>query len=212
MRHYVLTVARRGPEYPLDASRRRIDLLRRVTARSLAAQGTDWTWIVYLHPEDPLREERLDAFRSAGAPVVAVDTDPEPVIDWGEAVLTTRIDDDDAFAYGAFHRLRLVAERLRHRSVLMFPHGHRVWNGKVDVIRHGRNAWSSVFAPRGDRTHVRMVQHQRIAQLAPIRGIDRMPGWLWVRHQDTNSGFHRASQPLTHDIRSLYPIDWGALV
>jgi hypothetical protein len=209
--HYVLTPASRGPDYPLEANRRRIDILRGVTARSLAAQVGDWTWIAYVHPDDPLREERLDAFRSAGHPVIPIVDDPSPVIDWSGDVLTTRIDDDDAFAVGAFERLIHAAERTRSRTALLFPHGHRVYAGKVDEIRHGRNAWSSVFAPLGDRTHVRLVQHQRIAQLAPIRHIDQAPAWLWVRHQDTNSGFKRAEMPLTPAVRDLYPVDWGLL-
>lgn len=209
MQHYVLTRAYRSPEYPIEANRRRVELLRRVTARSLATQGTPWTWIVYIDRTDPLLDERLDAFRSAGAPVLTTTGSLEGLIDWSGPVLTTRIDDDDAFARDAFVRLQ---RRLpRHRSVLMFPDGHRVHAGQVMPIRHGRNAWGSVYAPAGDRVHVRMEPHLHLSRLAPITYIDRKPGWLWVRHQDAETAFRRADQPITDEIRALYDVDWDFL-
>jgi hypothetical protein len=210
VRHYVLTTAYRGPDYPLDANRRRIDLLRGITARSLAAQGTDWTWIVYVNPADPLLDERMDAFRSAGAPVIPIQGGPENVIDWAGPVLTTRIDDDDAFAPDAFHRLHHVAASLTETRVLMFPFGYRTYQGRYDSIRHRKNAWSSVYAT-GEQVHAKSVQHQRIRQLAPVIEVDTRPAWLWVRHPDTNSGFHRASRPLNATVRRLFPIDWSLI-
>lgn len=213
MNHYVLTRAHRGPEYPLDANRRRVDMMRRITARSLAVQGTDWTWLVYVHPEDPLREERLDAFRSAGAPVIplASDTEVDAAIDWSQAVLTTRIDDDDAFAGDAFERLHHAASRARRRVALVFPVGYRINEGLSERIVHGRNAWSSIFAPAGDHAHVRQVVHPRISSLAPVFAVDHRPAWLWVRHQDAESGFRRADQPITPELRALFPVDWDLL-
>lgn len=205
-----MTSASRGPDYPLDANRRRIELTRGITAPSVSAQGGDWTWIVWLHPDDPLRADRLAAFESAGHEVIPVVEDAAPAIDWDGPVLTTRIDDDDAFAVGAFDRLRAAADGLRRRTALMFPIGYRVHEGRVDVVRHGRNAWLSVFAPAGDRSHAKSVQHQRIRQLAPVRWIDMEPAWLWTRHPDTDKGSHlRASEPVTRAVRSLFAIDWS---
>jgi hypothetical protein len=213
VRHYVLTRAHRGPDYPLDANRRRIELLRGITARSLAAQGTDWTWLVYVHPDDPLREERLDAFRSAGAPVVPLASAEEvdAAIDWSEPVLTTRIDDDDAFAGDAFQRLHRAAGRLRRRTVLVFPNGVRTNEGLCQPIIHMRNAWSSCFAPAGDHAHIRQVVHPKISALAPIVFVDHKPAWLWVRHQDAESGFRRATDFIDDQMRALFPVDWDLL-
>lgn len=210
MKHYLLTTAYRGPDYPLDANRRRIDLLRGITARSLAAQGTDWTWIVWVNPADPLLEDRLNAFRSAGAPVIPIQDNPEDAIDWSGPVLTTRIDDDDAFAPDAFVRLRLAVEGLTETRVLMFPFGFRTYQGRYDYIRHLKNAWASVYAV-GDQLHAKSVQHQRIRALAPVIDVDTRPAWLWVRHPDTNSGFHRAANYLTGRVRRTFPIDWSLI-
>lgn len=212
-RHYVLTRAHRGPDYPLDANRRRVELLRGITARSLAAQGTDWIWLVYVNPDDPLLDERMEAFWSAGVPVVTLssDADVDAAIDWSEPVLTTRIDDDDAFAGDAFDRLHLAASNLRRRTALVFPVGYRINDGLSERIHHGRNAWSSIYAPASDRVHIRQVVHPRIAMLAPITFVDQDPAWLWVRHQDAESGFRRADQPITPQLRALYPVDWDLL-
>jgi Putative rhamnosyl transferase len=214
MRHYVLTTSRRGPEYPLDANARRIALCRGITARSLAAQDCEFTWIVYVHPEDPLLDERLDAFCSAGHPVVAVgdNVDVASVIDWSDDVLSTRVDDDDGWAVNAFARLHhALRRRPSARTGFMFPVGYRVNDGLCERIVHRRNAWSSLFAPRGDQAHIRMVKHNHIYRFATVRSIDMDPAWLWVRHQDAETRFRRANEPITPALRAIYPVDWSLI-
>lgn len=212
MNHYVLTTSHFGPEYPLDANRRRIEMLRRVTARSLASQAGDWTWIATVHPDDPLLDERLTAFRSAGHRVVATDADSAESIDWSGDVLTTRIDDDDAFAADAFARLYAAAGSLQARTVLMFPVGFRVNGDMVTPVWHMKNAYSSLFAPTGDHCHIRAVQHRHVGELAPVRIVDTRPAYLWVRHPDTNTPFRSAKEPLNAGIRRLFDVDWPAIV
>jgi hypothetical protein len=151
----------------------------------------------------------MDAFRSAGAPVIPIQADPQAVIDWSGPVLTTRIDDDDAFATDAFRRLRDKAGGTETR-VLMFPFGYRTYQGRYDYIHHSKNAWSSVYTTK-DRVHAKSVQHQRIRRLAPVVDIDDLPGWLWVRHPDTNSGIHRARRTLRDSVRRLFPVDWSLI-
>ena len=209
MKHYVTTVSYRGADYPLDANRRRLALLRGITVPTLAAQGTDWTWIVYVNPADPLLDERMDAFRSAGVPVIPIQQRPEDVIDWSGPVLTTRIDDDDGFAPHAFRLLHKAASRLTTRTALMFPTGFRVYQGRFDLVSNARNAWVSIYAPKGDRAHVRMEQHRRIWRFAPIVNVDTDPAWLWVRHQDTDSGIRRARRRINDGLRSRFPVDWS---
>jgi hypothetical protein len=211
--HYVLTRSYRSPAYPLDANARRVELLRRITARSLAAQDGDWTWLAFVDRADPLLDERLDAFHSAGRPVISCTTlaEAEAAIDWSGPVLTTRIDDDDGFSIDAFRRLYAAASPLRQRTVLVFPVGHRINNGLSERIVHIRNAWSSLYAPAGDRAHIRMVAHPQIARLAPVRFLDKAPAWLWVRHQDAQSGFRRARDLITPELRAIYPVDWDLL-
>lgn len=67
MRHYVLTRSAYGPLWSPEENRRRLDLMIGITARSLAAQtAQDFTWIVVVGQEDPLREERTELVNSIG--------------------------------------------------------------------------------------------------------------------------------------------------
>jgi len=211
VKHYLLTTSHRGPDYPLDANRRRIELLRRVTVPTLAVQGTEWTWIVVVNTDDPLLIERLDAFRSAGSHVIPT-RDIASVIDWSGPVLTTRIDDDDGFAPDAFQRLhRRLTNPPTEPRVLMFPFGYRTYQGRYDTIRHRKNAWCSVYSPPGYRVHAKSVQHQRMHSLAPVVEVDTKPAWLWVRHPDTNSGIKHAERPLIEKVRTMFPVDWDLI-
>lgn len=212
MKHYVLTPSHRGPDYPIEANRRRLEILRGVTVRSLASQGTDWTWLVYVNRDDPLLRERLAAFRSAGVRVVPIyDGKPERKIDWSGPVLTTRIDDDDAFARGAFAELHRELEQRppKGREALIFPHGYRVNEGRYIPVTNRKNAWVSLYAPQGDRIHVRAIQHRRVWTLAPVRFLERRRAFLWVRHPDTLTAFRSTLYPITPEIQSMFDIDWS---
>jgi hypothetical protein len=64
--HYVLTRAVYGPEWPLEANRRRLAIAQAVTVPTMAAQDNrDWSWVVALDPADPLLGERMAAFAAA---------------------------------------------------------------------------------------------------------------------------------------------------
>ncbi len=65
MKHYVLTRSAYGPTWSPEANASRLAITRAVTARLMARQAVDWTWIVALHPEDPLLEERKAVFAAA---------------------------------------------------------------------------------------------------------------------------------------------------
>jgi hypothetical protein len=214
MKHYVMTRAYRGPDYPLDASRRRIALCRGITARSLAAQDGDWTWLAFVAPDDPLREDRLDAFRSAGHPVIPVTNtaEAETAIDWSGPVLTTRIDDDDGFAVGAFARLYVALRSDAVATAYIFPVGYHLRDGRAELNRHLRNAWSSLYAPAGVREHIRLHQHQRVPAAYPVRFVDERPAWLRVSHQDNGHPTSRRPRRLvTDEVRAMFSIDWTVL-
>ncbi len=66
MKHYVLTRSVYGPEWTPEANARRLAVTRAVTARLMALQTfRDWTWIVALHPRDPMLAERKAVFAAA---------------------------------------------------------------------------------------------------------------------------------------------------
>lgn len=205
-----MTSSARGPEYPVAASARRIELTRRVTAQSLRAQAGDWTWIVYVNREDPLLEDRVAAFAHAGRPVLAVEgnDEAEAAIDWSGPVLTTRIDDDDAFAADAFSRLydALAPVAPVNPTAYIFPDGYHVRDGRIERNRHFRNAWASVYSPLGFREHVRKHQHQRIPGAYPTVYLEIGPAWLRVSHPDnTRPTSARPHSAITAPVRALFP-------
>lgn len=232
MRHIVLTRSAYVPElWPLEANRRRLALLRAVTARSLARQTSRaWRWAVMLHERDPLRRERAAVVRDAcpravilydrgaattrdGLALRAYEGWRGPLQSHQGRLLTTRVDDDDAFASDALARVRAAAERtpVGARTALVIPNGYRVWQGRASLVRHETNAWSSVLSPDGDPFVVFDVRHRQVREAAPLRFVDERPGWLWVRHPDTLSGEKAAASPIGPALRALFPIDWAAL-
>lgn len=226
-----------GPAWDLEANRRRLAVTRAVAAPLMAAQTTaDWRWIVLLDERDPLLRERLAVYRDhapAVSPLVVCPTDVR-AREYGvrarqriaaadyrapwrrdvpadETVLMTRLDDDDGLAPTALARFQAGARGLTRRTALMLPTGIRVFRGRYDAVRHDRNAMHTLVTPRGDTTCVYDYGHTRVRQVVPVVDLDPLPGWLWVRHRDTISGWRRATRPLNPTIRGLFPIDWRAL-
>ena len=134
--------------------------------------------------------------------------------DWNSVLapaprVTTRIDDDDAFAPSALSRIRAaVPVGARRRVSLQLPVGYRVWGGRFTRVRHESNAMASLYSPAGERSTVYSYMHREIADHARVRFIDSDPAWLWVRHPDTLSGWKRATKPINWRLTRQFPIDW----
>lgn len=225
MRLYVLTRSAYGPDWTLEANRRRLAVTTAVTVASLRAQtDRDWEWHVLLHANDPLRDERIALYESAGVPVQFLYTDargtPQDVamagykVPWRKAIprglaAMMRLDDDDGLAGDALARLRPLAERARARMALIFPVGVRIWAGRYTPVRHASNAMQTLVTPIGDAATVYDYLHRKVRSHAIVRFVDRKPGWLWYRHPDTISGWRAAMSPVDDFVRSQFPIDWS---
>jgi hypothetical protein len=239
VRHFVLTRSAYGPAWDLAANRRRLAITRAVTARLMARQTScDWTWVVLLDPRDSLLRDRVALYRDSAPSFVEIMWEPPPAgvaprtatnlrlrqriaaadyrAPWRDAigstdavVLTTRLDDDDGLAPSAIARYQRSAPATR--AALMMPVGIRVWRGRYELVRHERNAMHTLVTPPGDAGTVYDYGHTKVASAAPIVMVDEDPGWLWVRHRDTISGWRRATAPITPSVRSMFPADWDAL-
>lgn len=244
-RHYVLTRSAYGPDWTLEANRRRLAITRAVTVRLMATQTwRDWTWIVLLDERDELLAQRLQVFLEAGVEVKPLlwvpgrlaaapwDRRPDSIrsnrleqvaatayrAPWRSAIrrlrhplLTTRLDDDDGLAPTTLDRVQRAARRVHRRTALVHPWGYRTWAGRCSLVRHDTNAMHSLMAPPTDEMLVYDYGHRRVRTVAPVVEVDQHPAWLWVRHQDTISGWKVADDPITPDVRALFPIDWTAL-
>lgn len=230
MRHYVLTRAAYGHGWSLEANRRRLELLRAVTAASLAGQSEqDFMWVVWLDYADPLYDERRAVLEGADVELELIHTDSRGhralaraevarlgyLAPWRAGMtvrprLTTRLDDDDGLAGDAIERIQGAATAAGSgRRIWQLPRGHRILNGRCTELRWPRNAWVTL---QDADAIVYDFPHRKARQFAPVKNVDDRAGWLWVRHRDTLSGrHHHADQPITAGIRALYPVDWPAL-
>lgn len=221
-----------------EANLRRLELMRHVTARSLmgnARDGAPFDWVVQVHPADPFRAHRRRIVEQVGGWVVDFPNLPataemealargrrggdrevlavQAYRAWQSALppglkLTTRIDDDDAFAYGALAKIQAVAWPLTKPTAIVQPVGIRILGGRYDVVRHASNAWQSLVS---ETATVYDHPHRRVAREYPVKLAGQQLSWLWVRHRDTLSGQFAAATPLTPDVMDLFPVDWSVL-
>lgn len=230
MKHLVITRSAYGPEWDFDANARRLEITQAVTAAMMRRQTSrDWSWVVVLDARDPLLNERMAVYEAAAPSFVPIIwTPPYPLATRSKAAdympewqfllslglvptLQTRLDDDDALASNAIARLQDAACTLTARTILMLPHGYRVWAGcYIDEWRPS-NAMQTLFTPPGDSLCVYDYGHHDATAWAPVVIVDEAPGWLWVRHRDTISVERAGSTPIPGSVRKLFPIDWHAL-
>lgn len=225
-----MTRAAYGPAWDREANRRRLEITRGVTAASMAAQTSkDWTWLVVLHRDDPLKAERKAVFESAGVPVkfvtiatkttdrsqAAYDAYHAP---WGrllgkrdDYLAMTRLDDDDALAPWAIARIQATVRTPIRRTILVFPVGVRVWGGRYTIVSHQSNAMQTLVTLPGDDLHVYGYGHRDARRVGKVRAIDARFAWVWARHPDTISGWKTAEKAIPDRIRSMFPIDWALL-
>lgn len=231
MRHVVMTRSAYGPAWDEEANRRRLEVTRGVTVASMAAQTSkDWTWLVALHRDDPLKSERKAVFESAGVPVrfvtitskatdrqvAASDAYRAPwarIIGKRDDILAmTRLDDDDALAPWAIGRIqRAVQKSPIRRTILVLPVGYRVWGGRSTLVTHQSNAMQTLVTLPGDDLHVYGYLHREARKVGKVRAIDLRPAWVWSRHPDTISGWRTAEKDITPRVQAQFPIDWPLL-
>jgi hypothetical protein len=214
----------------MQENRSRLRLTAGITVPSLASQTSrDWSWVVLLHTLDPLLQARMAVCARVGVPVRYLFTDDASMdrrraaaraykAPWDEAidasvgvVLTTRLDDDDAFVPDMLARVRRYARNLSGRCALIAPLGWRVWDGKYAHVRADANAWATLRTEHGDPLTVYGYGHTKVHDIAPVTQI---PGrrWLWVRHAHTLSRHRVARRPIDDRLRSRFPtLRWELL-
>lgn len=178
MRHFVLTRAVYGPLWSLAANQRRLDLLEGITARSLTAQTRqDFTWVVCLGREDPLREQREAVIRATGLRVKIIDIDTSPITGrapWDRR--TPRADTD------ARERVAFAAYRADWRTALGIPSMHGTLMTRIDD--------DDAFSPTAfERLHhaAKQPEHARRAALIFPVGIRVWNGCYSIARHPTNA-------------------------
>ena len=188
----MLTRSAFGPQVDLAVNRRRLDLMRDVTFRSLAAQDAPFTWLVALHPEDPLLDARLALVRQLDGIVIDCETEPVHVpwsskhgtyeqqlaasayfAGWVDAMdpgprLQTRLDDDDALTSDHLGRIQLAAATARRRTIFVIPAGVSTDGDRWRWHRHEHTLMQTLFTPAGDDLCVYDFGHRRPNLIAPV--------------------------------------------
>lgn len=128
--HFLLTIAVWDPAVDLAVNRRRLELARASIVPSIAAQTRrDFTWVVAVHPADPLRAERLEVFAGGGVEVL-------------EAPYSVELPTSEISEIAVSPRLRDVAQR---KTVLSGAPGTGTW---VDVLERAGALFDRVL-PEG---------------------------------------------------------------
>ena len=235
MRHYVLTRAAYAPTMRLRDNRARLDFLRGTAAASLRAQRTrDLTWLVLVDPADPLLAERTAVVESAGLPCIVAPAGKmertgihdrpwgpwSEHIAWGDTILTTRLDDDDALAPFALARVQRAAAAVDEPVVWTLPVGYRIVGRRAFRIVWPLAQFGTLQSPPGRRLTIFDKSHQLAGDLAPLRAATNDPAWLWIRHRLTRSRLDVGQQtklngrsegrgkPITPELRAWFPVDW----
>jgi hypothetical protein len=237
VKHYLLTRSAYAPTIDSYRNVKRLRITRGVTVRSLKAQTSkDWIWLVLIDLEDPWLPERMAAFLASGVEVIFApagdivrdDAHDKPWgpwaehIDWSDDTLTTRIDDDDAFAPWVMETYRTKAEDWRKSTrrggravVLALPNGWRYVDGKVNARRDLNSQFASLYVPLADHRTIMDINHTRVRRLARMHIATIKPSWLWVRHDATRSPNSRASRSrwehMVEPVGMPFEIDWSAL-
>lgn len=161
---------------------------------SLIAQSDqDFVWWIYLDSDTPLefilRAQRgIAGHRNIVLKLCDVYADDLLVRDISASfpsaqgwLLTTRLDNDDGL-HPDFVKCLHREIRFEEREALNFPLGIVIREGRTYLHRHESNAFLSLAEAFDGFVTVLSIGHMNMRDLAPIRQIDDMPGWLQVVH------------------------------
>jgi hypothetical protein len=125
-----------------------------------------------------------------------------------ETLITTRLDNDDAFRDNALETLqRNVGSK--PRQLLSFRYGYNMVNGEALVVRHLRNPFLSLVERRGKRDFLTVfcgLPHGKLSKIAPVKTITDKPYWLQVIHERniSNRDARRPGPPDCKSARDLF--------
>lgn len=179
----------------------RMRLFENVCLPSMKAQSNkDFTWLIFFDENTKgAYKERIDSYTKelpnmepVYMPHVKSDIELATEVNKRlpnatQRLLTTRIDNDDAFAYYALETIRNRAQEMSSDMVLNLRFGISYYNGDVKVKSHKSNPFLSLFELKGVGGEFKSVfcgkTHNRMRDIAPVMQIDDRPYWLVLIHE-----------------------------
>ena len=197
----------------------RFDLFEKYCLPSVAAQSSSrFQWIIYFDEGTPaVFRSRIEALRKV-FPFIPYYTGLFPASGWPrsiietfdfktDALLTTRLDNDDALASDFVERLH--AEIVKHAAAdgaYNFENGFVLSNGKLYCLTHPHNAFFSFLAPYGEHmTTAPSIQHMELARHGKIHQIGGAGGWMQIVHGGNVSNKIRGSRVSSSALSNYFP-------
>lgn len=175
---------------------RRFDLFERYCLPSVADQSvSNFQWLVYFDAATPTEfRDRIDRARRVfpfrpifvgGMDKTRVAADVRASVPQEALrVLTTRLDNDDAIARFYFASIAQAATGSDDGTVLNFPSGLALRDGRVHAARDESNPFASLVEDAAQPETIWAVAHRALASRYRVRQIEAEAMWLQVVHGD----------------------------
>jgi hypothetical protein len=217
MRHFIITpfcvrrtfTGKMQAELPPDAwIEHRLRLFEDYCLPSVIRQSEqNFNWFIYFDDSTPTRY--LEQMRSLIAPfshisikMCAFWESPtlikhvrETLSEDTRWIITSRLDNDDGVHREFVSRLHEAARE--RREFLNFPCGVILYAGKCYLYRHPSNAFLSLVEPVDEMRTAWSIAHESAIQVAPVRQLSDVPGFLQVVH-----GQNVSNKPRGHRVRA----------
>ena len=179
----------------------RFDLFERYCLSSMQAQDRrDFSWLLLVDSavDDDLTS-RIRRYESVFAPIRVATVGPgheqatvaqhvlAGVNASHSAILTTRLDNDDAVSTDYMNRLRAAAAgvSLGERRVIVFTHGYELAHGRLYWRVFPRSPFASFLEPArppNPPTTILGAEHEQVDALAPAITLGAPAAWIQVVH------------------------------
>lgn len=172
----------------------RFELFERYCLPSMAAQtNQDFRWFLFFDEATPTRfRERIEQDRESCPQIQAFYIQGTHIHDYvmeqvdadTEVLITTRMDNDDAFHEDAMRVVRDQVGNGERDLCVNLRYGLELNGSEGEVISHKYNPFSSLIETRKESGFVTIFgsSHGHISSLAPVRQINSTPYWLRVIH------------------------------
>jgi len=233
MFHAILTNSSYHTKKGKGLVRRRWFLTQHICIASLLGQTNhNFVWFIRHNPADFLHEEKVSFYEQLPFKVVLFwhKNYNEAILSYIETnnlhpttLVTTRIDDDDAFAIDSIERIQNNLRLDGNHHVHTFRKGLILANKTLIVWLKRNNQFVTLESPMSDLRTVRDIKHGAISLLSTNRRIRGLPpfnasGYIWYRHRDAitpmfcnrhgKMHFKHAMRRFTLNWEQLYPEDF----
>ena len=197
----------------------RFDLFEKYCLPSVAGQSSlRFQWIIYFDEGTPsIFRSKIEALRKV-FPFTPYYTGLFPASGWPrsivetfdfktDALLSTRLDNDDALASDFVERLHSeIVKYATTDGAYNFENGFILSNGKLYRLKHPSNAFFSFLAPYGEHmTTAPSIQHMELSKHGKIHQISGAGGWMQIVHGGNVSNKIRGSRVSSTALSDCFP-------